>query len=135
MSKPILTFNIGQAARSSGVNAKMIRHYEEIGLVPKPMRSDGNYRLYSENDIHTLRFIKQSRELGFSIKQIKTLLGLWRNRSRSSAEVKALALAHLKELESKIAELEAMAQTVRQLARRCHGDQRPECPILNTLER
>lgn len=126
--------NIGELATSSGVNAKLIRHYESIGLIPKAARTESGYRAYSKIDIQFLRFIKRARGLGFSMKEIKTLLGLWRNKSRASKEVKALALAHLKDLEDKIAEMQEMAANLRLLARNCHGDARPNCPILNNLE-
>ncbi|MNL45174.1 HTH-type transcriptional regulator HmrR [compost metagenome] len=126
--------NIGEIAKASGVNAKMIRHYESIGLIPKAKRTDSGYRSYSENDIHILRFVKRGRSLGFAMKEIKTLIGLWRNKTRASKEVKTLALAHLKELDSKIAEMQEMANTLRNLASHCHGDNRPDCPILEDLE-
>ena len=125
--------NIGQAAQASGLSAKMIRHYEEIGLIGKALRSESGYRRYSASEIHTLHFIKQARTLGFSIKQIEALLGLWQNQSRSSSQVKALALEHIAELERKIAELQAMKATLAHLVQGCHGDERPECPILDEL--
>lgn len=125
--------NIGKAAQSSGVSAKLIRHYEAIGLIPKANRTEGGYRIYSEADVHTLSFVKRARNLGFSMKEIKKLVGLWRNKSRASAEVKALALAHIKQLEDKIRELEGMAETLRHLSKNCHGDDRPGCPILEDL--
>ncbi len=125
--------NIGQAAKNSGVNAKLIRHYESIGIIPKASRSDSGYRIYSEADVHILSFVKRARGLGFSMKEIKKLVGLWRNRSRASSEVKAMALAHVHTLEIKISELEEMAKTLRYLARNCHGDTRPDCPILENL--
>lgn len=131
--KAEVVMNIGQAAAASGVNAKLIRHYESIGIVPKAARSDSGYRMYSENDVHILTFVKRARDLGFSMKEIKKLVGLWRNKSRASAEVKNLAIAHLRELEKKIADLEAIAKTLKQLARCCRGDNRPECPILDEL--
>jgi MerR family gold-responsive transcriptional activator of gol and ges genes len=125
--------NIGDAARRSGVSAKMIRHYEEIGLIPKAARTFSGYRTYSDSDVHTLRFVRQARSLGFSIKQIEQLLGLWRNQRRPSSKVKALALAHVEELDQRIAELQAMKRTLQALALHCHGDDRPECPILEGL--
>lgn len=125
--------NIGQAAKASGVNAKLIRHYESINIIPKATRSDSGYRVYSDTDVHILIFVKRARGLGFSMKEIKKLVSLWKNKSRASAEVKALALTHLKELETKITELESMAKTLRHLAKCCHGDNRPECPILEKL--
>lgn len=125
--------NIGEAAKNSGVNAKLIRHYESIGIIPKAQRSESGYRVYTENDVHVLTFVKRARGLGFSMKEIKKLVGLWRNRSRASSDVKALALAHVKEMEEKISELQAMAQTLKHLAKNCHGDHRPDCPIIENL--
>ncbi|HEX7054078.1 MAG TPA: Cu(I)-responsive transcriptional regulator [Burkholderiales bacterium] len=125
--------NISQAAAASGVSAKMIRHYEAIGLVQKPRRSSANYRVYGEADVHVLRFVRAARELGFSMGQIGELLDLWRDRRRPSRKVKALVTAHLRELERRIAELQAMKSTLEQLAHHCHGDDRPDCPILERL--
>jgi len=125
--------NIGDAALASGVSAKMIRHYEEIDLIPKASRSDAGYRTYNERDIHLLRFIRQSRLLGFSMKQIAELIGLWLDQSRPSSKVKQLALTHIGELDDKIRELQAMKATLEQLACNCHGDARPDCPILEGL--
>ena len=125
--------NIGAAAKVSGVNAKLIRHYESIGIIPKASRTDSGYRVYSEADVNILSFVRRARGLGFSMKEIKKLVGLWRNRSRSSSEVKNLALSHVKEMETKISELEAMVKTLRHLAKSCHGDNRPDCPILESL--
>ena len=122
--------NIGEAAAASGVSAKMIRHYESIGLIPKANRTFAGYRLYGDNDIHTLRFIKRARSLGFSTRQIETLLTLWQDHSRASREVKRVALAHAADLEARIREMEAMKRTLEALAAHCHGDHRPECPIL-----
>ncbi|SFB79988.1 Cu(I)-responsive transcriptional regulator [Collimonas sp. OK412] len=127
--------NIGDAAQASGVSAKMIRHYEETGLIPKASRSDGGYRTYTERDIHLLRFIRQGRLLGFSMKQIAELIGLWLDQSRPSSKVKQLALTHITELDDKIKELQAMKATLEQLACHCHGDDRPDCPILEGLAR
>lgn len=127
--------NIGAASKASGVSAKMIRHYEQIGLLPKVARSFGNYRVYSSNDVHVLRFIRRSRDLGFSIEEIRELLGLWRNKSRSSAAVKKIAGKHIADLRMKIAELESMVHTLEHLTRNCHGDHRPDCPILDDLSR
>jgi Cu(I)-responsive transcriptional regulator len=124
---------IGQAADASGVSAKMIRHYEEIGLVPKPARSASGYRHYREADIHVLRFVRRGRELGFSMKEIAALLGLWNNRRRASADVKRLAMKHITDLEMRIAEMQAMKRTLESLASHCHGDNRPDCPILDDL--
>jgi len=128
-----MQMNIGHTAHVSGVSAKMIRHYEGIGLIPKASRTDSGYRTYTANDVHTLRFIRQARNLGFSIRQIEELLGLWRNQRRPSSRVKALALAHVEELDARIRELEAMKQTLQKLALHCRGDERPECPILDGL--
>ena len=129
----ISSCNIGGAAQASGVSAKMIRHYEAIGLIAKPARTYSGYRTYSERDIHTLRFIKQARNLGFSMKQISVLLSLWQNRARPSREVKNIALRHIQELDEKIHEMQAMKATLERLARHCHGDERPDCPILDGL--
>jgi MerR family gold-responsive transcriptional activator of gol and ges genes len=125
--------NIGQAAKISGVNAKLIRHYESINIIPKASRSESGYRTYTENDVHILSFVKRSRMMGFSMKEIKKLVSLWRNKSRASAEVKSMATKHVVELEQKIFELQEMVKTIKHLARNCHGDGRPECPILNDL--
>ena len=125
--------NIGQAAKASGVSAKMIRHYEEVGLIPAPNRTDAGYRQYSDSEVHTLQFVRRSRDLGFSILQIGELLGLWQDRKRPSRQVKALAEAHIKELDAKAHELLAMKATLEHLAHCCHGDDRPECPILEKL--
>lgn len=122
--------SIGGAARASDVSAKMIRHYEQIGLIARARRTLSNYRTYSENDVHTLRFIRQARALGFSLKQIETLLELWRDSRRPSSKVKNLALTHIAELDAKIREMRAMRQTLQILADHCRGDERPECPIL-----
>lgn len=125
--------NIGEASALSGVSAKMIRHYEAIALVPEAARTFAGYRLYSDADVHRLRFIRRARNLGFSMKQIETLLSLWNDRSRASADVKRLAKAHAAALSERIAEMQAMQRTLETLARRCHGDGRPECPILDDL--
>jgi MerR family transcriptional regulator, copper efflux regulator len=125
--------NIGQAAEASGVSAKMIRHYEAIGLMAKARRTDSGYRIYDGNDVHTLRFIRRGRALGFSMKEIEHLLGLWRNRRRASGDVRRVAQQHIAELDQKIAELQAMRRTLHQLVQHCHGDRRPECPILDDL--
>ena len=125
--------NIGQAADASGVSAKMIRHYEAIGLMAKARRTDSGYRIYDGNDVHTLRFIRRGRALGFSMKEIERLLGLWRNRRRASGDVRRVAQQHIAELDQKIAELQAMRRTLHQLVQHCHGDRRPECPILDDL--
>lgn len=125
--------NIGEAAKLSGVNAKLIRHYESIGIIPKASRSESGYRTYSETDVHILSFVKRSRTLGFSMKEIKKLVSLWRNKARASSEVKAMATKHINEMEYKIYELQEMVRTLKHLAKNCHGDHRPDCPILNDL--
>ncbi len=125
--------NIGQAAAASGVSAKMIRHYEQVGLFPEPQRTDAGYRQYTDREVQTLRFIRHARDLGFSIPQIGKLVGLWQNRRRPSRQVKALAEAHIQELEQKTQELLAMKATLEHLVHCCHGDDRPECPILEDL--
>ena len=126
--------NIGQAAGLAGVPAKRIRYYEQIGLIEAAARSDSGYRLYDEQDLHSLRFIRRSRELGFSIPTISTLLALWRDRRRSSADVKRVAMAHVEELRKKIAEMQSMVDTLEDLADHCDGDSRPDCPILIGLQ-
>jgi Cu(I)-responsive transcriptional regulator len=126
--------NISEAATASGVSAKMIRHYEAIGLVQKPRRTDANYRVYSDADVHVLRFVRAARDLGFAMPEIAQLLDLWRDRRRPSRKVKALVTEHVKSLERRIAELQAMKGTLEQLAHSCHGDERPDCPILERLE-
>jgi MerR family transcriptional regulator, copper efflux regulator len=125
--------NIGQAASASGVSAKMIRYYESIGLIPKTVRTESGYRVYSDHDVHTLRFIRRSRDLGFSVEQIADLVSLWQDRERASKDVKAIALDHVGVLERKIRELQEMASTLKHLARNCHGDARPHCPIIEEL--
>jgi Cu(I)-responsive transcriptional regulator len=125
--------NIGEAAALSGVSAKMIRHYESIGLLPEAGRTFAGYRIYGDADLHRIRFIKRARGLGFSIPRIAQLLALWDDRGRASAEVKALARAHALELQKKVAEMQAMQRTLEDLAERCHGDDRPDCPILDDL--
>ena len=125
--------NIGDAAKASGVSAKMVRHYEDIGLIPKASRTESGYRVYSESDVHMLRFIRRARNLGFSVKRIEDLLGLWRNRRRESGKVKALALEHMAELDARIREMTEMRRTLEHLAGKCHGDDRPDCPILEDL--
>lgn len=125
--------NIGQAARHSGVSAKTIRYYESIGLIPEARRTESGYRRYSEKDVETLRFIHHSRSLGFSVKEVSMLLDLWRDQNRLSADVKALALTHIENVDRKIAELQKIRDTLVDLTRRCHGDERPDCPILEGL--
>ncbi len=125
--------NIGEAARQSGVSAKMIRYYESIGLIEAPQRTQAQYRVYVGDDLHTLRFIRRARHLGFSLDETRALLALWRDKSRASADVKRLAMDHVRDLEAKAAELQAMADTLRHLAETCQGDSRPDCPILSDL--
>jgi len=126
-------FNIGQAAEASGVSAKMIRHYEAIGLIAAARRTGAGYRVYSDRDVHVLRFIHRGRALGFSLEQIRDLLALWQDTHRASADVRALARSHIDELNRKIGEMEAMRATLEKLASSCHGDSRSECPILVDL--
>ncbi|SDE73650.1 transcriptional regulator, MerR family [Massilia sp. PDC64] len=126
-------FNIGEAARASGVTAKMVRHYESIGLLPPARRTEAGYRLYGSDDVRMLQFIHRGRALGFSLDQIADLLALWRDKHRASADVRRLALEHIEELDRKIAELEAMKRTLASLAESCHGDARSDCPILDDL--
>lgn len=125
--------NIGQAAAHTGVSAKMIRHYESLGLLPTVHRTDAGYRQYGEKEVHTLRFIRRARTLGFSMAEITELLKLWQNKRRASADVKRIALAHMADLECRIAEMEAMKQTLGHLAHCCQGNSRPDCPILTEL--
>jgi Cu(I)-responsive transcriptional regulator len=122
--------NIGEASKASGVSAKMIRYYEQIGLIQPAHRTDSSYRTYAENDVHTLSFIRRARDLGFSVEQMKTLLALWRDRSRASADVKAIAMEQIAELERKAAAIAEMTRTLKHLANTCHGDARPDCPII-----
>ncbi|KQP09949.1 MAG: Cu(I)-responsive transcriptional regulator [Methylobacterium sp.] len=124
---------IGEAARVTGVSAKMIRYYEETGLVAPAARTPGGYRLYGPSDLHALRFIRRSRDLGFSVEDIRTLLALWRDRGRASAEVKAVALEHVADLRRRIAALEGMTRTLSRLAETCGGNAHPDCPILDDL--
>lgn len=126
--------NIGEAAKASGISAKMIRYYEQTGLVPPAARTEAGYRVYSERDVHTLRFIRRARDLGFGVSDIDGLLALWRDKGRQSADVKRMAMGHVGRLRTKIHELEEMAQTLETLAAHCHGDDRPDCPILRNFE-
>jgi MerR family copper efflux transcriptional regulator len=125
--------NIGQAATATGITAKMIRYYESINLIPPGRRSDSGYRIYGDNDLHALRFVKRARTLGFSLEQIRELLSLWQNKERASADVKSIAMGHVAELNQRIAELTEMRDTLQTLASCCHGDNRPDCPILQSL--
>lgn len=129
-----MRFNIGQAASRSGVSAKMVRHYESLGLLPSVDRTESGYRQYTEKEVHTLRFIKRSRDLGFSMAEITELLKLWQNRRRSSAEVRRIASRHVAELNQRITEMEEMRHTLEHLIHCCQGDHRPDCPILDELE-
>jgi MerR family transcriptional regulator, copper efflux regulator len=125
--------NIGEAAKASGVSAKMIRYYEEVKLIAAPARSASGYRIYGETDIHALRFIRRARDLGFTVEQISELMQLWRDRARASADVKRIALEHVGVLQAKMREIDAMAKTLEHLAATCHGDDRPDCPIIEEL--
>ncbi len=125
--------NIGEAATASGVTAKMIRHYEAIGLIPEAGRTGSGYRTYGPKDLATLAFIRRSRDLGFSIAQIRDLLALWQDRSRASADVKRIAGEHIEELSAKMRQLQEMVMTLQHLSSHCHGDDRPDCPILERL--
>jgi MerR family copper efflux transcriptional regulator len=125
--------NIGEAAEASGVSAKMIRYYEQVGLIAAPARTASGYRVYADGDIHALRFIRRARDLGFTVEQISGLMQLWRDRSRASADVKRIALAHVGVLEAKMREIEEMAKALKHLAATCHGDGRPDCPIIEEL--
>lgn len=125
--------NIGEASKQSAVSAKMIRHYETLGLLPQVPRTEAGYRQYDEATVHTLRFIRRARELGFSMAEIAELLRLWQNRERASADVKRIAKAHMADLDRRIAEMSAMRRTLEHLVHGCHGDQRPQCPILDEL--
>jgi Cu(I)-responsive transcriptional regulator len=127
--------DIGAASKASGVSVKMIRHYEAIGLLKNVGRTNANYRVYGPNDVHTLRFIRRARDLGFAMDDVRELLGLWQNKSRPSAAVKRIAGEHIGALRRKIAELDAMVRTLEHLSRHCHGDHRPECPILEDLSK
>jgi Cu(I)-responsive transcriptional regulator len=125
--------NIGSAAQRSGISAKMVRHYESLGLLPRVARTDSGYRQYTEADVHTLQFIKRGRDLGFSMAEIAELVGLWHNRKRASASVKRIAQQHLDELAQRIEAMQAMQRTLASLLHHCHGDERPDCPILDDL--
>ena len=136
MTEPVMTegpFNIGEAAARSGVSAKMIRHYESLSLLPKVGRTTSGYRQYGPREVHTLRFVRRARELGFSMIEIAALLKLWQNRRRASADVKRIALSHVVDLDRRMSEMAAMKRTLEALAACCHGDDRPDCPILDEL--
>lgn len=130
MTDPV---HIGEAARLAGLSARMVRHYESLGLLPAVHRTDSGYRLYSEAEVHQLRFIKRARDLGFSMDEVSELLGLWQNRRRTSARVRAIAQRHLDELAARIEAMQSMRRTLQHLVHCCHGDERPECPILDDL--
>lgn len=127
--------DIGAASKASGVSVKMIRYYESVGLLRQAARTFANYRIYSANDVHMLRFIRRARALGFPMEEIKELVSLWLNKTRSSGSVKKIAARHINELEAKVAELNSMIETLEHLARHCNGDHRPDCPILDELAR
>lgn len=131
--EPTRRFTIGEAATASGVTAKMVRHYEAIGLLPAARRSAGNYRTYGEREVQVLRFVRRARSLGFSTREIAQLLSLWQDRRRSSRQVSEIASRHVAELDCKIAELQSMRRTLQHLVAACHADERPECPILDDL--
>lgn len=126
--------NISEASKLSELTPKMIRSYEDLAIISKAKRTPAGYRQYSETDVHILKFVKKSRELGFSLKDIKELVSLWKNKKRSSSQVKSIALKHIAELEIKYKEIEGMLKTLNHLAKNCHGDQRPDCPILDELD-
>ncbi len=126
--------NIGEVATNSQVKPKMIRRYEDMGIIPKAGRSDSGYRQYTENDVHILKFVKRSRELGFTMKDIKQLVSLWRNKNRSSSQVKSIASRHIQELDKKLLKIQTMLSTLNHLVNNCQGDHRPDCPILNELD-
>jgi len=128
-----MTATIGEAAKQAGLPTKTIRYYEDIGLIRPSGRSTGGYRLYDTRDLRTLQFIQRARQLGFSVKQVRELLALWQDRQRTSADVKAVAQAHIADIDRRMAELQGMRDTLAHLADQCHGDQRPECPILADL--
>ena len=124
---------IGAAAQRAGVSARMVRHYETLGLLPPVARTDSGYRQYTQADVHALRFVRRARDLGFSMAEIATLLGLWQDKARASSQVKQVAQAHIDDLSRRIADMQAMQRTLQQLVQCCHGDARPDCPILDNL--
>ena len=128
-------YTVGEAARMSNVSAKMVRHYESLGLLPTVFRTDSGYRQYTDKEVHTLRFIRRARDLGFSMAEIAELLALWQNRRRPSSSVKRIASEHVAALDAKMAEMAAMRKTLQHLVHCCHGDERPDCPILDELAR
>lgn len=125
--------NISTAANAAGISVKVIRHYESEGILPKAKRTESGYRIYDTNDVHIFRFVRKARELGFSLAEVKRLLSLWRNKSRKSEDVKIIASKHIQILNQKIRELESMKTALESLSSSCHGDSRPECPILDEL--
>lgn len=125
--------NIGSVSQSTGITAKTIRYYEEIGLIAPPLRAENGYRHYQEKDVETLRFVQRARHLGFSVKAVSNLLSLWQDKNRASADVKRLALEHIVGIEERIAELDSIRQTLVSLTNTCHGDDQPDCPILDGL--
>lgn len=132
MSDPKI-FNIGQASKASGISSKMIRHYEDVGLLGTAKRTHSGYRIYNDNDLHVLTFIRHARDLGFSIKKIQELLGLWLNNDRTSEQVKKIAMEHIAELDNKIQSLQLMKDELFILTKKCHGNARPDCPIIEKL--
>ena len=127
--------DIGRASKASGVSVKMIRHYEAIGLLKNVARTNANYRVYNESDVHTLRFIRRARTLGFAMQDIRQLLALWQNRMRTSSSVKKIAASHMQDLKRRIVEMQSMVATLEHLTHNCHGDGRPECPILEEFSK
>lgn len=134
MSALVAPFTIGQAASQAGVSAKMVRHYEALGLLPPVARTEAGYRLYTERDVHVLRFIRRARDLGFGMAEIAQLLALWHDRQRASADVRRIAQQHVADLDRRLAELQAMRDTLQHLVGCCHGNDRPDCPILDQLD-
>ena len=128
-------YNVGEAGRMSNVSAKMVRHYETLGLLPAVLRTESGYRQYTDKEVHTLRFIRRARDLGFGMAEIGELVALWQNRRRPSSSVKRIASGHVAALDAKMAEMAAMRKTLQHLVHCCHGDDRPECPILDELAR
>ena len=128
-----MTVAIGEAGRRAGISARMVRHYESLGLLAPVARTDSGYRQYTEADVHTLRFIRRARDLGFSMEEIATLLGLWQDKQRASSQVKRIAQAHIDNLSERIAAMQAMQRSLQALVHCCHGDDRPDCPILDDL--
>jgi MerR family gold-responsive transcriptional activator of gol and ges genes len=133
MSEGGFSMNIGEAAKTAGVNTKFIRHYETRGIIPKALRTESGYRVYSDTDVHILIFVKHARNLGFSLPEIKKLVSLWRNKNRKSEDVKSITAKHIEALNSKIRELESIKRALETLAHHCHGDDRPDCPILENF--